>query len=124
MILLAVAVHAEEPMITESVHSFAHLRRRPLALAVAAGTGSMVALGLAGWALTRPVVGHSPGLGRGHRRRQPEPDPAPRRRRGRADGALVALGVPGRQAPTAVLVYRAITFWRPPGSGHVVHHPR
>jgi putative heme transporter len=46
VILLAVAVHAEEPMITESVHSFAHLRWRPLALAVAAETGSMVALGL------------------------------------------------------------------------------
>ncbi len=46
VVLLAVAVHAEEPMITESVHSFGHLRWRPLALAVAAETGSMVALGL------------------------------------------------------------------------------
>jgi hypothetical protein len=46
VILLTAAVHAEEPMITESVHSFAHLRWRPLALAVAAETGSMVALGL------------------------------------------------------------------------------
>jgi uncharacterized membrane protein YbhN (UPF0104 family) len=46
VILLTAAVHAEEPMITESVHSFAHLRWRPLAVAVAAETGSVVALGL------------------------------------------------------------------------------
>jgi putative heme transporter len=46
VILLAVAVHAEEPMIAGSVHSFAHLRWRPLALAVAAETASMIALGL------------------------------------------------------------------------------
>jgi uncharacterized membrane protein YbhN (UPF0104 family) len=46
VILLTAAVHAEEPMITESVHSFAHLWWRPLALTVAAETGSMVAVGL------------------------------------------------------------------------------
>jgi putative heme transporter len=46
VVLLAVAVHAEEPMIAQSLRSFAHLRWRPAVLAVAAETASMVALGL------------------------------------------------------------------------------
>jgi uncharacterized protein (TIRG00374 family) len=46
VVLLGVAVRAEAPMIAESVRSFAHLRWVPLVLAVAAETGSMVALGL------------------------------------------------------------------------------
>jgi putative heme transporter len=45
-VLLGVAVHAEEPMIAQSLRSFAHLRWRPAVLAVAAETASMVALGL------------------------------------------------------------------------------
>jgi putative heme transporter len=36
-------------------------------------------------------------------------------------GALVALGVPGRQALTAVLVYRAITFWLAAAVGWVIY---
>lgn len=44
--LLAVAVRAEGTMFSESIHSFAHLRWRPVVLAVAAETASMVALGL------------------------------------------------------------------------------
>jgi putative heme transporter len=46
VVLLGMAVHAEEPMIAESLRSFAHLRWWPAALAVAAETASMVALGL------------------------------------------------------------------------------
>jgi putative heme transporter len=46
IVLLAVAVHAEGPMLSESVHSFAHLRWRPVVLAVAAETVSMIALAL------------------------------------------------------------------------------
>jgi putative heme transporter len=44
--LLALAVRAEGPMLSESIYSFAHLRWRPFVLAVAAETASMVALGL------------------------------------------------------------------------------
>jgi len=44
--LLAVAARAGGPMIAESVHSFAHLRWRPVVFAVLAETGSMVALAL------------------------------------------------------------------------------
>jgi putative heme transporter len=46
LVLLAVAAHAEGPMIGQSVHSFSHLRWRPLALAVAAEVVSMMALAL------------------------------------------------------------------------------
>jgi hypothetical protein len=44
--LLAVAVRAEWPMLRESMHSFAHLRWRPVLFAVLAETASMVALAL------------------------------------------------------------------------------
>jgi putative heme transporter len=44
--LLAVAVRAEEPMLTGSVHSFAHLRWRPVFFAVLCEIGSMAALAL------------------------------------------------------------------------------
>jgi uncharacterized protein (TIRG00374 family) len=46
VVLLAVAVHAEGPMLTNSIHSFAHLRWKALALAVVFETGSMLALAL------------------------------------------------------------------------------
>jgi putative heme transporter len=46
VVLLGVAVHAEQPMIADSLRSFAHLRWRPAVLAVAAETISMVALAL------------------------------------------------------------------------------
>jgi putative heme transporter len=46
VVLLGMAVHAEASMIAQSLRSFAHLRWRPAALAVAAETASMVALGL------------------------------------------------------------------------------
>jgi hypothetical protein len=45
-------------------------------------------------------------------------------------GALVALGVPTRQALTAVLVYRAVTFWLAIAVGWLIYwrlrrsHPR
>jgi putative heme transporter len=44
VVLLAVAVHAEGPMLSESIHSFAHLRWRRVVFAVAFETSSMLAL--------------------------------------------------------------------------------
>jgi uncharacterized membrane protein YbhN (UPF0104 family) len=46
VVLLAVAVHVEGPMLTESIHSFAHLRWRFVIWAVLLETMSMFALAL------------------------------------------------------------------------------
>src|SRR5277367_2922875 len=68
------------------------------------------------------MVGHHPGLGRGNGGASLNLTPGGLGVVEAAlTGALVALGVPGRQALTDVLVYRAITFWLAAAVGWVIY---